>query len=166
MIVNRTQLADIFGVSMPTIDAWVRGGCPIEKRGARGIQAEFDTAKVTEWRRQKAIEDATGDKQQDADEIDRRTSRAKMRRAELELAKDEKAVAPIAEFERVAAARAAMVRTNVMNVKARACLRLLGETDEATFKRILGEELSLALRTAYETRLELPEEDEATGADA
>ena len=159
MIVNRNELADIHGVSLPTVDAWVRQGCPIEKRGSRGVQAEFDTAKVSKWRLDRAVADATGDKQQDADEIDRRTKRAKMRQAELELAKEMGLVAPIAEFQRVQAARAAMVRQNVMNVCARATLQLLGETDETTFKQKLRHELTLALNTAYETPVELPDTD-------
>lgn len=164
MIVNRGQLADVFGVSPPTVDAWVRQGCPIEQRGAKGIQAQFDTAKVAKWRQQRMLEDATGKDQQDADEIERRTKLAKMRAAELDVAKELGQVAPIAEFERVQAARAAMVRANVMNVAARAVLQLLGETDEVAFKRKLRDELALALRTAYETPLELAEED--AGEDA
>jgi phage terminase Nu1 subunit (DNA packaging protein) len=151
-------------VSLPTVDTWVRAGCPIERKGSKGVQSEFDTAKVAKWLRDRAVSDATGDQQQDAAEIDRRTKRAKMRQAELELAKELGQVAPVAEFERVQAARAAMVRTNVLNVRNRATLRLLGETDEATFKQILGEELTLALRTAYETKLELPEDDEPDAA--
>ena len=34
--VTRQALADVFGVSLPTIDAWVRKGCPfVEKGGQR-----------------------------------------------------------------------------------------------------------------------------------
>lgn len=158
--VNRTGLAEFFGVSMPTVDSWVRDGCPVVQRGARGVQWVFNTADVAKWRMERAVKDATGDQQQDEKEIDRRTKRARMLQAELELANAAGAVAPIAEFKRVQAARAAMVRQNVMNVCARAVLRLLGETDESAFKRVLREELTLALNTAYETPVELPQEDD------
>jgi terminase small subunit / prophage DNA-packing protein len=161
VIVNRTGLADVFGVSMPTVDTWVRDGCPVVTRGSRGVQWEFDTGEVAKWLRERAVTDATGEQQQDAAEIERRTKRAKMLQAELELAEAMKQVAPVDEFKRVQAARAAMVRQNVMNVRQRAVLRLLGETDEATFKRVLGEELTLALRTAYETPVELAQDDDA-----
>lgn len=160
MKVNRTQLSEVFGVSLPTIDSWVRAGCPVEQRGGRGVEWKFETADVAKWRQDRAVNDATGDKREDADEIDRRTNVAKMRQAELAVARDLKLVAPVEEFERVSAARAAMVRQNVMNVAQRACLRLLGEKSEEVFKRVMREELTLALRTAYETALELPEEDE------
>lgn len=48
-IVNRKQLAEEHGVSLPTVDGWVRRGCPIESPGARGRAAEFDASKVSIW---------------------------------------------------------------------------------------------------------------------
>ena len=164
--VNRAQLAALFGISLPTVDNWVRAGCPFVTRGSKGIEWKFDSAEVIEWRRQRDIQDATGDKQQDADEIERRTKRARMRQAELELAKELGKVAPIAEFERAQAARYALIRQNVLNVPARACLRLLGCTDETEFKSVLRRELVMALETAATEQLEIIEDDEPTEADA
>jgi len=160
MIVNRTQLADVFGCSMPTVDGWVRKGCPVVQRGTRGVEWQFDTAAVAKWRQQIALEDATGDTQQDADEIDRRTKRAKMRQAELEVAKEIGLVAPIREFERVQAARYAVVRQNILNVPARAVLQLLGCTDESTFKQVLRHELTQALEQSAAASLDVPEDDD------
>lgn len=159
-IANRSQLAAFFGVSMPTVDGWVRNGCPVIQRGGRGVEWQFGTGDVARWLRDRAVADATGDVQQDEAEIELRTKRAKMLQAELELAKAKGEVAPIREFERVQAARAATVRANVMNVPQRAVLRLLGETDETNFKRVLREELTLALETAANATLELGDEDE------
>lgn len=166
MLVNRGQVADVFGVSPPTVDAWVRAGCPIEQRGQRGVQAQFDTAKVAKWLRDRAVTDATGETQQDEAEIDRRTKRAKMLQAELELAKARGEVAPIREFERAQAARYAIIRANVMNVPQRAVLQLLGCTDESEFKAKLKRELVLALQTAAEASLDLPAEDDEDEAAA
>jgi phage terminase Nu1 subunit (DNA packaging protein) len=54
-IVSRAELAKTFGVSLVTIDNWVRRGCPHLDRGANGRQWRFDTAAVARWRdRQKA----------------------------------------------------------------------------------------------------------------
>lgn len=160
MLVNRTQLAEVFGVSMPTVDGWVRAGCPVVQRGGRGVEWKFESADVAKWRQDRAIQDATGTDKQDTDEIERRTKLAKMRQAELELAKDLKLVAPIEEFERVQAARAAVIRQNVLNVAQRACIQLLGCTDEAEFKKKLRAELTLALDTAANAALELPDDDD------
>lgn len=152
-------------MSPPTVDGWVRNGCPIEKRGSRGVQAEFDTAKVARWLKDRAVADATGDTQQDEAEIDRRTKRAKMLHQELELAKARGEVAPIREFERVQAARYAITRANVMNVPARAVLQLLGCTDEAEFKAKLRKELTLALETAASATLDIGDDEEPAGDD-
>jgi phage terminase Nu1 subunit (DNA packaging protein) len=69
---------------------------------------------------------------------------------ELEVAKARGEVAAIVDFETVQASTALLVRTNMMNIATRAALRLVGETDESRFKQVLREEITLALRTAYE----------------
>lgn len=158
--VNRTQLSEIFGVSMPTVDSWVRNGCPIVKRGGQGRQSEFDTAAVARWLRDRAIEQAGGGDTSDDAEIERRTKKAKMLQAELELAKAKGDVAPVDEFRRVQASRYALLRQNILNVPQRAVLQLLGETDESTFKQKLRAELVLALESAAEAELDLAEEEQ------
>lgn len=157
---NRTQLAEIFGVSMPTVDGWVRNGCPVVQRGGRGVEWQFATGDIARWLRDRAVQDATGDTQADEAEIERRTKRAKMLQAELELAKARSEVAPVREFERVQAARYAVIRQNMMNVPSRAVLQLLGCTDEAEFKDKLRKELALALETAANAGLDLAEDDD------
>ena len=163
--VNRTGLADVFGVSLPTVDGWVRAGCPVVSRGSKGTQWVFNTAAVGKWLRDKAVTDATGEMGGDEAEIERRTKRAKMLQAELELAKARGEVAPVREFERTQAARYAMIRANCLNVPQRAVLQLLGETDEATFKRKLRAEIVLALETAASAQLDLAEDDAEDAAD-
>jgi phage terminase Nu1 subunit (DNA packaging protein) len=49
MIVSIVELADIFGVSAPTVRAWVREGCPVKKMGDRGRAFEFRTSEVHRW---------------------------------------------------------------------------------------------------------------------
>ncbi len=49
-VVNRADLANINGVSLPTIDDWVCRGCPVMQRGARGRAWQFNTAEVRNWR--------------------------------------------------------------------------------------------------------------------
>ncbi|MFH0302903.1 terminase small subunit [Bradyrhizobium sp. 31Argb] len=48
-VVNRQELADIFGYSLPTISAWVENGMPVKSHGGRGKQFEFDTEDVLKW---------------------------------------------------------------------------------------------------------------------
>lgn len=55
MIVNKRQLAEILGVSERTITDWQGHGLPIEAIGGRGLDNQYDTAKVIEWRIQRAL---------------------------------------------------------------------------------------------------------------
>lgn len=82
---------------------------------------------------------------------------------ELELMRARGAVALISDFERVTVARNAVLRQNMLNIGQRACLRLLGEKSEEAFKRVMREEVTLALKSAAEATLDL-QEDEAVDA--
>lgn len=53
-ILNRVELADFTGKSLPTIDAWVRTGCPFVDRGGRGREWSFNSADVLDWRERRA----------------------------------------------------------------------------------------------------------------
>lgn len=48
-IVSRNGLAKALGVSLPTVDAWMRRGCPVQKRGGPGKPSEFDLDAVRRW---------------------------------------------------------------------------------------------------------------------
>lgn len=161
--VNKSELCSLMGVTPPTVDGWLRNGCPIKQRGSRGVQAIFNTADVMKWLRDKAREEGSGTTLADESELKRRKLAAEAERAELELAKAKNEVAPIREFERATAALMAAIRANVMNVPERAVLQLLGCTDELEFKGKLRAELALALETAADTDLDVGDDDEQDG---
>lgn len=50
LIMNRAELATLFEVSLPTVDAWVRKGCPVIERGSKGRPWQFSSADVFDWR--------------------------------------------------------------------------------------------------------------------
>ncbi|HDR9259616.1 TPA: terminase small subunit [Burkholderia vietnamiensis] len=159
-VVNRADLAEIHGVALTTIDAWVRAGCPVLQRGSRGIEWAFNTADVARWREDERARAATGEAPDDREKLDLRRAKADTLRAELELAKARDEVAPVAEFEKATARLLATIRTNMLNIPARAALRLLGETNETAFKRILRDEITLALETSADADLALDDEEE------
>lgn len=76
--VTRQALADVFGVSLPTIDAWVRKGCPFVEKGGRGQEWQFNTAQVSKWLRDRDVEEATGDIPDDMDELKLRNKKQKL----------------------------------------------------------------------------------------
>ena len=164
-LVNRTTLADIFGVATNTIDAWVRAGCPVIQRGQRGKEWAFNTAQVRTWRENKIAEHAAGAAVADVAELKRRKLLAETTMAELELAKAKGAVALISEFELVQSRMMAAIQVNVMNVPQRAVLQLLGCTDETEFKTKLRAELVLALKSAAEAGITLDDEVDSAAND-
>lgn len=160
MIVNRAELADAMGVSLPTVDRWVKEGCPIKVRPRKGVPAQFVLGEVVSWWGQRERENATGGATSDEAELKRRKLAAETGTAELEFARARGEVAPVAEFEKATARLMAAIRQNVMNVPARAVLQLLGETDEATFKQRLRAELTLALEQSALVEFDLDDDSD------
>lgn len=151
--VNRAGLAEIFGVSMPTVDSWVRGGCPVVKRGGRGMEWQFDTAAIAVWLRERAVSDATGTTQADEAELKRRKLAAETAVAELDLAKAKGLVAPLDQIERNMAKAFAELRANLRNIPSNIVSILIGETDERVFKRELLKEIDQALEALADADL-------------
>lgn len=89
-----------------------------------------------------------------------RKLRAEASLAELELAKEKGLVALLSDTQKVWDAFCVMLRTNMLNIPQRAVISLIGETDERRFKKVLREEIILALNSAAEWKPEADEEDE------
>jgi hypothetical protein len=53
-LASKAELADFFSVSLPTVDSWIRKGCPYEQKGSHGKPWVFDLAAVAKWRERKA----------------------------------------------------------------------------------------------------------------
>lgn len=49
MSCNLQGIADILGVSKPTVNSWVGDGLPFTKRGAKGVEWEFSPPDVVRW---------------------------------------------------------------------------------------------------------------------
>ena len=144
--VNKSGLAAVFGISLVTVEAWIRNGCPVEEKGAgKGKPWVFDTADVAAWREQRAAEEAGGESTQDEAALNKRKLLAQTLSAELALATEKGLVAPIEEFERVWAAVFARIRQNVMAVPQRVAATIVGERSEQRIKDVLRAELVTAL---------------------
>jgi len=159
--VNRSELSGIFGVSLPTVDLWVRQGCPGIKSGAgKGGGWEFDTAEVSQWLQKRAADNAAGSPDlADENTLKRRRAAITLKADELELAKAMGLVAPVEEFERAQAKMFAMLRQSIMTVPARVAMSLVGEKSEIRIKQILAAELGDALRRVAEAEVELDDEE-------
>lgn len=151
--VTRQGLADVFGVALPTVDGWVRQGCPYLKKGGRGSQWEFDTATVATWMKDKAATEAKGTKDATTEELARRKAQASTELAELELAKAKGEVAPIDQVMRAVSRAFAEVRAGMRNLPSRTVSQLIGETDERRFKSVMLAEIDEVLKSLADASL-------------
>ena len=172
--VNRAELAEINGVSLPTIDEWVRRGSPVVQRGGRGRAWIFNTAEVRSWRDDDIRAQADHGPSATKEQLVLRKLAAETEQAELDLAKAKDEVVPVEQFERALTKAFGEVRAGIRNVlPQRAARRLMGETDETTFKDVMREEVDHVLEAladrnlVEETDLYLGEEEEGEdeGAD-
>lgn len=162
--VNRKQLADVFGVSLPTIDAWVASGCPFDQRGGRGVEWAFDTADVMRWREDLARADAGGQDVQDDAALKRRKLANDVRMGDLDFLERSGQVASIDVMERVWSRILAELQSNLRGSFVSRCeTQLLGETDGRAFKRVLLSEVDSALNVLADMDLSEPDEDDADG---
>ena len=146
--VNRTGLSEIFGVALPTIDSWVRAGCPFDVRGSgKGKPWVFDTSDVARWRETKAREEASGTTVVEESELKRRKLLAETLAAEHDLLVKKRLLAPLDQVERNLSRVFAEVRTNMRALPGRVVSQLIGEHDERKFKAVLLAEVDAALES-------------------
>jgi phage terminase Nu1 subunit (DNA packaging protein) len=152
-IVNRAGLADVFGVSLPTIDDWVRRGCPVVTRGRRGVSWEFNTADVRRWDIEQQVGKSASEQQVSEKQLRLRNLRATTELQELALSKARGEVVPLADIERGLVRAFTEIRANLMVLPARVAQRTVGETEELKIKTILREEIRQALEALADSGL-------------
>ncbi len=54
---TKSDAAEFFGVSLPTINAWLARGCPVLQRGSRGVAWRLDLRDIAEWYFKPAIQE-------------------------------------------------------------------------------------------------------------
>lgn len=144
--VNRAELAEILGVSLPTITSKVSKGMPFEQRGGRGKEWTFDTAAVFQWEKEQAILSATGDLSSVTDdELKRRKLAAETTLVELEAAKKRGEFIPREEIEKLLSELVIATRTRLLLVPRRCAVHLIGLSDETEIRGIIEAEQLEAL---------------------
>jgi len=86
-LVNKIELADLVGVTIPTITAWVKKGMPVHRVGNQGQAWQIDTAKALSWIVEHCPPDGMATGTAEAGELRRRKLAAETQKAELELQK-------------------------------------------------------------------------------
>lgn len=117
MDVNRRELAEIFSVTKPTIDAYIKRGMPVKDRGAKGKQAVFSTGNCIDWLISEKVKRATGGAEGESkDGLEKRKLAAQVRVAEIDAEIKSGSVFDAADVAMVLSSVLATVRANVMNL--------------------------------------------------
>ncbi|WP_296052312.1 terminase small subunit [uncultured Alteromonas sp.] len=151
MKLNRTELAELLGVTLPSIDLRIRKGMPFDCKGGRGKPWVFDSSECVEWEKQQAINNALGDTDTtDTEELKRRKLAAETTIAEIDAAKKRGEVASLIEIERVWSQALIELRTRLRLIPARVSSRVLSLQNESDIKAALLDEVDQALTTLAE----------------
>jgi phage terminase Nu1 subunit (DNA packaging protein) len=121
-IVNKKELAKLFGVSVQAVDGWINRDCPVEEAPTGpGTGYRFDTAKVAAWRSQVAVDEATANIEPEGEggesyaEAQRRKEIAVANLRELELSLKKSELVSRQEVEDAAFTRARIERDALLN---------------------------------------------------
>lgn len=157
---GKQEISELFGVAESTVDQWIRRGCPIIKRGSKGVAWEINSAAVSDWLRQRDLEQATGNNLNDEQELKRRKLAAETQKAEMEMLKAKGELVPLRQLERALANTFAELKTNMRNIPRRTATSIVGETDEIRIKEVLLAEVDQALEVLSQFTLDEPEADD------
>lgn len=152
-LLTRREIASEFGVHPQTVTKWERDGCPLAKRGRRGVASMFDLEKVREWKKAREATPHAGP-------IDLASERARKERAQALLAEQKYAerAGQLLEAEDVRATWAGhvvAVRATLLaipqSLTARVC-RAYTTGGEVAVERILEDAMHEALEELAGTR--------------
>lgn len=116
-IVNKAELAQLFGRSVTAVDGWLRRGCPYVQRGSKSQNYQFDVAEVAEWRERQAVERAVGESSDlPFEEGRRRKMAADAALSELDLAKARGEYVSIGVAEQVIGEQLTRCRTRLLEM--------------------------------------------------
>ena len=153
MIVNKNQLADVMGVSERTLSEWQEDGLPIKSVGGRGMENQYETAEVIEWRVQRAVAGKSVLTPRDRRDL------AEAQRSELELAKESRKVVSIEEVLPMWEAAVLAARTDLLGLGP----RLKASIDARYGIDVEQEMIDVEVRNALQKLSEKPPVDEEDG---
>jgi phage terminase Nu1 subunit (DNA packaging protein) len=176
MRVNRRQLADILGISLPTVTSWTNDGMPFTREGSKSAEWEFDSRECIEWFAANKLKlksrgpakganpfDEDGDGRESIEEAERRKMIANADKAEVQVAKEAGLLVPISEVASVVAEEHARVRARLLTIPNELrpkVLTFLAE-DRPAAEQVLADVEEVVLEALTEIRSWAPEPEAA-----
>lgn len=136
----------MFGVSHPTVRAWVRRGCPVIQKARKGTEWQLDTVAVFEWQKEQTALNIAGDiSGLDIDEAKRRKLAAEAALCELDLAKVRGDVISIKEVGDVWLDIVSASRSRMLSIPAKVAAMIAPITSPMKIRSLLEAEIEEAL---------------------
>jgi phage terminase Nu1 subunit (DNA packaging protein) len=179
--VNRRQLADILGISMPTVTSWTDQGMPFTREGSKSAEWEFDTRACIEWFAGNKLKlkargpapganpfDEDGTKPETIEEAERRKMVANADKAEVQVAKEAGILVPISEVASVVAEENARIRARILTIpnEARPKVMTFLAHDREAAEQLLTDMEETILEALTEIRSWAPEAESAPEPEA
>ena len=154
--VSQTECAQFFGVHRNTVAAWLKKDCPYIQKANKRVGKDWilDTAKVAQWREEKAVLNALGDLPDDDDELKTRKLKAETSILEIEAAKKRGEVGTIEEFEKQWRDIMIAISTRMLLIPSRVSLHLTGVNSETEIASIIDEEIRQGLSESADIDLD------------
>ncbi len=141
--INKTEVADLFGVSIQSVDQWVRKGLACRKAGHEVI---FNSAAVTAFLEKQAEARAiASNKPADADEARSRKLAAEAEIAEMQRDRMRGELVDISSVENVVAEEYGAVRSKLLALPGKLAPMVAIETDEITCRDLIERGITEAL---------------------
>ncbi len=157
-LVNRAQLAAIFGKSLVTIDSWIRRGLPIIEKGNKTKEWKFDTAMVAQWREDQAIAGALGNVEDIGyEELKKRKLAAEVNLLEADLQERRNEVVSLKEVEHGLAHAFITIKQRLRTIPDRIGVDLASMNDEQVCRELLINELDDALLELSQMDFDAPQ---------
>lgn len=108
---SKSGCAEFFGVSLPTVESWVRRGMPTVQQGSRGVAWVIDLLAVAEWRFTGKAGDGEADPEEMAPSDRKAWYEGETKRRDLQVRDRE--LIPAGDVERVIATAFAALASDV-----------------------------------------------------
>lgn len=149
MRVNRSQLSDVLGYTVQTVDAYVRDGMPYLQRADRknGIGWEFESAEVIKWILARARGDTAPPPTSSLKDAQTRELAARATLREIEVAEKQRTLIAVEDVVRNVQVIFSVVKSVLRAIPGRCAQPLSVMTDPKHVSQYLRDEVDAALES-------------------
>jgi phage terminase Nu1 subunit (DNA packaging protein) len=148
MLVNKSRLGLIFGLSQSAIDKMLANGAPFISKGSRKIGWRFNTAAFYAWLRQETINSIVPEdpNKLSFDEAKAKKTQAEYERIEMGNRLKRRELVTIDEVVSVMREESSLIRSHLMAIPGRVAIPAAAESDPGIVEALMTDEINVALQ--------------------